>query len=219
MIKVTTNSAAQTQQLAQRLAERLRRGDVVALSGPLGAGKTTFVRGLATGLGIDERDVSSPTFILCQEYEPRDAAHGVPLAHLDGYRFASSDELATIGWDEMLERRDRVVVVEWAERFAEELPAERISIRLEHVDEHTRSIVIDAPRSLADRLEIPCNDSSKASVRVANQESCPVCGTTIAPECETIPFCSERCRLVDLGRWFNEGYRVSRAIEEADFDE
>jgi tRNA threonylcarbamoyladenosine biosynthesis protein TsaE len=219
MIEITSHSTEQTRAIARQLAARLQPGDIVALYGPLGAGKTTFVRGLAAGLGIDEREVSSPTFILCQEYEPLDLEHGMPLAHLDGYRLATSDELATIGWEELLERREGAIVVEWAERFGDELPAERIAVRLSHVDERTRRINIEASRSLVDRIESLPTATGNGATDESNTQSCPVCGTSVTEGAPTFPFCSDRCRLVDLGRWFNEGYRVSRSVEESDFDE
>jgi tRNA threonylcarbamoyl adenosine modification protein YjeE len=177
------------------------------------------VRGLAAGLGIDPREVSSPTFILCQEYDPRDADGGVPLAHLDGYRLSTPDELETIGWQELLERAESVVVVEWAERFGDELPVDRIAIRLSHIDDHTRRISFEATEPLAGRLESLVRLERNGSSDDASEPSCPVCGARAAKDQSTFPFCSDRCRLVDLGRWFNEGYRVSRTIEEGDFDE
>jgi len=120
-----TNSAEETVELGKQLARRFNIGDCVALVGPLGAGKTVFVRGMARGFDVlDERVVSSPTYVLVQEYEGR-----VRLYHVDLYRLtASEDELTDLGIDEML--ADGVVVIEWADRAAGALlrPYWRITI-------------------------------------------------------------------------------------------
>lgn len=113
----TTCSPEETRQLGLRLAERLSVGDCVALAGPLGAGKTVLVRGLAEGLGLgDGRLVSSPTYVLVQEYPAQ-----MPVFHLDLYRLVEpSAELGELGLEEML--AEGVVVVEWAQRASEHLP-------------------------------------------------------------------------------------------------
>jgi tRNA threonylcarbamoyladenosine biosynthesis protein TsaE len=210
MIEITSHSEAQTRRLAMRLASRLRAGDVIALTGPLGAGKTCFVRGLAEGLGLDPADVSSPTFIMCQEYEPPKGQGGPVLVHVDGYRLMSDDELATIGWDEYLEARDAIIAVEWADRFGDALPEERISIDMAHVDEHSRRLRISAPGALSDRL------TALADADKAQSAACPICGKAVDEGSPTLPFCSPRCRLVDLGRWFSGGYGTTRSLSEED---
>ncbi len=212
MLKTITNSEEETRAVARRLAGCLCGGDVISLDGPLGAGKTCFVRGLAEGLGIDPRQVSSPTFILCQEYEPPDPAAGsaLTLAHLDGYRLASHDELETIGWDELLDSEHTVIAVEWANRIAIALPDSRIEVQMAHVDEYRRELVISVPDGFADRL------SAYAAPSTTSTGSCPICNEPVDRESERFPFCSKRCRLVDLCKWLGEGYRTSRAITEAD---
>ncbi len=112
-----TSSVYETVSLGERLAGRFDIGALIALVGPLGSGKTAFVRGLAQGLGVlDEREVSSPTYVLVQEYAGR-----VPLYHVDLYRLVAPEaELADLGLDEML--ADGVVVIEWADRAADALP-------------------------------------------------------------------------------------------------
>ncbi len=204
VLTITTRGEDETCRLARRLAERLQPGDVVALIGPLGAGKTCFVRGLASGLGIDPAEVSSPTFVLCQEYETSGAG-GCRLVHLDGYRMTGPSDLDSVGWDEMLAARRAVIAVEWADRFADRLPPEGVTVEIAHVDEHTRTLTIGIPPALAARLDLG-----------GNPAPCPICRTPTVPASPTFPFCSSRCGLVDLGRWLGEGYRISRPIVDED---
>jgi len=119
--------------LARELAATLSAGDVLLLSGELGAGKTAFVRGLARGLGIDEDEVSSPTFTLVQEYQGR-----VPLIHVDLYRLASG-EVDDLGLD--AQAAQGILAIEWAERMPRPDPG-AIEVRLEHAGEDQRRIVI-----------------------------------------------------------------------------
>ena len=127
------NSEAETHLLARELAATLEAGDVLLLSGDLGAGKTTFVRGLAEGLGIDPADVSSPTFTLLHEYRGGRLA----LYHADLYRL---DKTATedLGLEET-GVRDGVLAIEWPDRLSHDLAGARL-IRLEIVDDETRRI-------------------------------------------------------------------------------
>ena len=120
-----TRSPKGTYELGRKLAERFTAGDCVALVGPLGAGKTALVRGIALGLGLaDERMVSSPTFVLIQEYPAR-----VPVYHVDLYRLADATaELSDLGIDEML--ADGVVLIEWADRAEASLPRPRWCIEI-----------------------------------------------------------------------------------------
>lgn len=107
-----------------------KRGLVVALVGPLGAGKTAFAKGLAEGLGIDPAVVASPTFVVACEYPTAD---GRPLAHVDCYRVGSRDELEAAGFADLLEP-GAVVVVEWADRFPEALPVDRLTLEISRPD-------------------------------------------------------------------------------------
>jgi tRNA threonylcarbamoyladenosine biosynthesis protein TsaE len=117
-------SRAETAAWGEALGRRLRAGDVVALVGDLGAGKTTLTQAMARGMGIAE-PVTSPTFTLIQEYPGR-----VPMFHFDPYRLENPEEMADLGFDEYFER-DGVIVLEWADRVAALLPAERLTLRLE----------------------------------------------------------------------------------------
>lgn len=99
---------------------------MVALVGPLGAGKTAFVQGLAQGLGIDPDEVSSPTFVIASEYR---APGGQRLVHADLYRVASEAELEAAGFRDLL-APDLVLAVEWADRFPDALPRDRLELRI-----------------------------------------------------------------------------------------
>jgi len=122
--------------LARKLAPILTKGDLISLSGDLGAGKTVFAKGLAAGLGIDA-PVTSPTFTIIKEYEGK-----LPLFHFDVYRLASAEELEELGADEYF-YGEGVSVVEWGDRVEEILPEERLSIRiLRLVDEDLRRIEV-----------------------------------------------------------------------------
>lgn len=137
--------SAATQALGRRLGALLRVGDAVALVGALGAGKTTFVQGLAQGLGVSaEHPVTSPTFTLCHEHPGR-----VPLVHADLYRLRHPGELQALALDEALDRA--AVVIEWADRFPEALPADHLEVRFTPLASAARELALFAhgPRALA----------------------------------------------------------------------
>lgn len=130
---LVTHSEQETADAARTLAGTLKSGEVILLSGNLGAGKTAFVRGLAAGLEIDPEDVSSPTFTLVHEYR----GGRLRLYHADLYRL---DKVATedLGLEEM-GVSDGVLAIEWPDRLAHSLPGAR-EVRIEIVDENTRRI-------------------------------------------------------------------------------
>lgn len=124
---ITTNSAEEMIAVGERFAAKLRAGDVVALNGDLGAGKTHFSKGLVAGLGADE-DVTSPTFPLVQEY----LSGRIAIYHFDFYRLESTAELISMGWDDYLDEGG-IILAEWADKFPEVLPD--TTIRLDFVIE------------------------------------------------------------------------------------
>jgi len=133
-----SKSVAQTESLATELAGHLRGGEVIALSGEMGAGKTQFVRGLVRGLGGNVRAVSSPTFVLLNIYEtPK-----LKLYHLDAYRVAGEEDFEAIGFSELLEEGG-IVVVEWPERVEKILPPKRIEVKIESTGVRSRRISIE----------------------------------------------------------------------------
>jgi tRNA threonylcarbamoyladenosine biosynthesis protein TsaE len=136
----TSRSVPETESIAAQLAATLQSGDLLALEGQLGAGKTQFVRGLVRALGGDGKQVSSPTFILLNVYEtPR-----FPVYHLDAYRVQSGEDFSAIGFSELLEQNG-LVVVEWPSRVEEILPPTRINIQIEITGKTTRQITISRP--------------------------------------------------------------------------
>ncbi len=147
-----TDAAEQTLALAARVGGLLRAGDVVALAGDLGAGKTVFAKGVATALGITE-PVVSPTFTVVREYacpcERRTADHDAGarparLVHVDVYRLDRVQELHDVGWDEYLDG-DSVAVVEWGDRVGALLPLDRLEVRLELGDAPDARVITLVP--------------------------------------------------------------------------
>jgi tRNA threonylcarbamoyladenosine biosynthesis protein TsaE len=132
-----SHSAPETESIGADIAKSLSGGECIALDGPLGAGKTQFVRGLATALGANPRAVSSPTFMLLNIYR----GGRLTVFHLDAYRVTGPEDFEGIGFGELLEQGG-VVVVEWASRIAEILPAKRINIAIEVLGESERQITI-----------------------------------------------------------------------------
>ncbi len=133
MSEHVTHSEAETAAVGRALGTRLDRGAVVLLTGPLGAGKTAFVRGLAEGLGCDGEDVSSPTFTIVQEYRGR-----VTLQHVDLYRLAARD-VDDLALEDLIE--DAVMAVEWPDRW-HRAPADAIHVTITPTAEADRTIVI-----------------------------------------------------------------------------
>jgi tRNA threonylcarbamoyladenosine biosynthesis protein TsaE len=129
-----SSSPRETEEIAGRLAARLRPGDVVYVSGELGSGKTTFVRGACRALGV-EAQVTSPTYTVGHRYDG--------VSHLDLYRF---DRVSDADWGALEPYfEDAVVFVEWPERAAGRLPPPRVSVELAHVDPQRREITVAGP--------------------------------------------------------------------------
>lgn len=132
--ELITKTAEETSVIASSLANKVMSGNVITLEGDLGAGKTTFTKGLAKGLGI-QRNVNSPTFTIIKEYK----GGRLPLYHMDVYRVEDEDE--DLGFDEYF-HGDGVTVVEWAHLIKDQLPLERLDIKIYYEDETTRKIIL-----------------------------------------------------------------------------
>jgi tRNA threonylcarbamoyladenosine biosynthesis protein TsaE len=140
----TTHTPEETIALAQKIGAQLHAGDCIAYYGDLGAGKTTFTRGLALGMGLPDL-VSSPTFAIVNEYHGKGA---LSLYHFDMYRIMNSDALETTGfYDYPLE--ESVFAVEWSEHMEDVLPEDVIRIRIARVDDTTRRITIEGDERFA----------------------------------------------------------------------
>ncbi len=135
---IETRSAEETLRLGAELGRGAKRGDVFALTGGLGSGKTVIAKGIALGLGIDE-EITSPTFTLLEVYE-RD----MPLYHFDLYRIEADAEFDQLFFEEYWEGGG-VSVIEWADRAGARIPRASIKIEIEYVDSETRRIRIERP--------------------------------------------------------------------------
>ncbi len=134
MASIILPDAEATIAFGREYAAQLRAGDVLALTGDLGAGKTHFVKGLAAGLDVPG-DVTSPTFTLIHEY----LGGRLPLFHFDLYRLESEEELLRIGFDEYLDAPG-VVALEWADKFPALLPAHARRLHFQHREDGTREV-------------------------------------------------------------------------------
>ena len=135
-----TNSAGETMLAGENLAKRLKPGDVVALYGDLGSGKTTFTKGIGKGLGVKNPvRINSPTFVLIKEYKGR-----IPLYHLDLYRLNDLKEIENLAIEEYI-YGDGVTVIEWAEKMECLLPEKHMSVRLKTKGDNKREVLIENP--------------------------------------------------------------------------
>ena len=145
-LRITAPTATALQAVAERRGRALQAGDVLALVGPLGAGKTTFVQGLARGLEVaPDRHVASPTFALVNEHPGR-----VPLVHADLYRINDPRELDELGLTDAYDRA--AVAIEWLDRFPEAAPAERLTIEIEIRTDGCRNVSFQASGQRAAEL-------------------------------------------------------------------
>lgn len=139
-IEVISESADMTMQIAKKYAQSIKSPVVISLVGDLGAGKTTFTKGFAEGLGVKEL-VSSPTFTIMNDYN----SGRLPLYHFDMYRLSSKEEAMELGFEEYFDLRklDGVAIVEWAENVKGLLPALYVEINFTKIDDDKRKIQIE----------------------------------------------------------------------------
>ncbi len=197
----------ETESFARALGLLCKGGERIALTGDLGAGKTTFVRGMSSGLGVPEEEISSPTFTVMHVHEPSDQKSGRCLVHVDAYRLEDPAELMELGWDEIVRDRRNVIVVEWPDRLGGALGENVLELELFH--------------SSSSGGEVPGREivfGSSLSSDLMNKlfTKCRGCGKQIHAGVGSFPFCGNKCRMADLGNWFDGSYSVSREIEEDD---
>ena len=140
-VKITTNSPAETIEWGRKIGKTLKGGEVIALQGDLGTGKTHLIKGIACGLEVAGAEVvTSPTFVLVNEYMGRSGL--IHIYHIDAYRMESAAEFAALGFDDYC-RPDSVVLVEWADKVIEVVAGfDPITIHMEHRGENQRKITI-----------------------------------------------------------------------------
>lgn len=144
ILSIISKSEGETERIGTRLAAALKKGDIVALYGPVGAGKTSFVRGMAAGLGRGPA-VKSPSFTLVNEY-PGDPE----FYHIDFYRLESEKEIVDLGWMDYIDA-ESLVAIEWAEKVRKSLPSGRFDVFLEILEPGIRRVEIFAGDDLGNR--------------------------------------------------------------------
>lgn len=141
MLKMITKNQSETIEFAEKFAKKLHGGEVLALIGDLGAGKTTFVKGIAKGLGI-KQNITSPTFVTMKEYtinyRPSTFNH---MIHIDCYRLKSAEDALSLGITDYLGKKDSVVVIEWADKIKKILPKNCIEIKFKNLSNDVREII------------------------------------------------------------------------------
>lgn len=144
---LVTHSAEETEKIGEEFASQLKPGDVVCLYGDLGAGKTTFTKGIAKGLGISSR-IISPTFTLIRQHEIENRKDIRMLYHIDLYRLENEHQIDEIGLSEIMQDLHGVTLVEWAERLLT-LPDNRIDVRIQVAEDGEHEININKPDQAA----------------------------------------------------------------------
>lgn len=139
-MEIKTNSPKESQKVAENFAKTLEAGDVIALYGNLGSGKTIFTQGLAKGLKI-KRKITSPTFVFMRSYPFVKHKQFLTFYHIDLYRGEENSDFRSLGLEEIFSN-DSIVVLEWAEKIKKSLPKKRIDITIESINEKTRKIKI-----------------------------------------------------------------------------
>src|SRR5579884_944541 len=134
-----TNNAEETQQFASEFSQKFKgQGGIIALSGDLGAGKTTFIQGFAQGLGIADK-IISPTFVLMRQHH---FGQNQMLYHIDLYRLPDNPDIESLGIKDLLENKQDIILIEWAEKINPKLPPNTTFINISKISENSREIAI-----------------------------------------------------------------------------
>jgi len=142
MKEITTKSPEETMNFAIDFTKRLKGGEILALEGDLGSGKTTFTKGLAEELRVSDT-ITSPTFVLLKPYEAKIADKKIEFVHVDAYRVESIEDIKSVGIEDYLDRDDVVLVIEWADKIKGILPKDTIELKFTTMDENERKIKYD----------------------------------------------------------------------------
>ena len=156
---LTSKSPQETLDLARTIAKSLKKGSIVCLHGDLGAGKTTFVKGMVKAFGFDADRVTSPTFVLMNIYEGK-----LPVYHFDLYRLEKPTDMLQIGYDEFL-YGEGISVIEWAERLKELYPKEYLRIELRHKATQEREIILTTSGRIYEDVIRKVGNARERSVR------------------------------------------------------
>ncbi|NQU99628.1 MAG: tRNA (adenosine(37)-N6)-threonylcarbamoyltransferase complex ATPase subunit type 1 TsaE [Parcubacteria group bacterium] len=140
-LKILSKSRQETQDIALNLAKSINDGKVIAFEGNLGSGKTTFIQGLASGLSIKE-NISSPTFVIFKKYSIPNHKKIKLLYHFDLYRIGSLQEIIDLGFEEIINDKSALVVIEWAEKIKKLLPKSSLNIKIKYVSKNSRKIIV-----------------------------------------------------------------------------
>jgi len=215
-----------TRAFARSLAAMLMPGDVIALEGDMGVGKTTLVRSIADALGVPSGVVSSPTFVVINQYAIPGrgiAAAAHPLApgqliHVDAYRVGDVSELENAGWDHLFNVQGRPIgpaaaIIEWRSRIQEVIPKDACDIVLEATGSASRRCAISIPTAW---LEGSGHRESARRIIESPPTRCPVTREWVEATRPSYPFASERARLADLHKWFSGEHSTSREIRPED---
>ena len=135
---ITSNQAEETFSLGAKLSLLLKQGSIVALNGPLGAGKTCFVKGIMSGLGIKE-EITSPTYTIISEYEADISGKTIPVFHIDAFRLNGQDDFAAIGGEELI-YGNGISIIEWADRIFNSFPGDFFKVNIEITGDNERLI-------------------------------------------------------------------------------
>lgn len=163
-VKYTTISVEKTMWLGQQLGLQLISGDIIALIGDLGGGKTWFTKGVAIGLDINPNDIVSPTFTLVNEYRGKQQ-----LFHIDLYRLQNKSEILALDLEDYFSR-EGIVVIEWADRWPGGIPEERIQVELKIINDHTREVEFSANHLRAKEIIGALKEKVKAAGPAKGQD-------------------------------------------------
>lgn len=141
LYSIISNSPLQTKKIAKTLAQELQGNEVICLVGDLGGGKTTFVQGLALGLGIKEK-ITSPSFVLIKKYQI--AKKHRLLFHIDCYRLKRPQDILDLGFEEIISQKNALVVIEWADKIKKILPKKRLEIKFVYAGKNKRKIIFSS---------------------------------------------------------------------------
>lgn len=238
ILSFVARDCSETEQLAFVIGDVLRsrtprqrsasHAIVVALVGELGAGKTAFARGLASGFGVEQSQVSSPTFTLRMDHSAERASPAAPelFAHLDCWRMQTG-ALESVGFDALLQEAGALVAIEWPQKIAAALQdARRIDVTLLHTES-----VGEGASPQSRRVHVDCSALAKIDPSLAmrvldaltllaqaprvSSLQCARCGVA-AMATTFAPFCTARCRLLDLGDWLRGAYVIKGAPGSGD---